>query len=398
MQSYCEKRGMQSLSIALTLALLGYCATLCLCNESNEKFLRENAKRSGVIELPSGLQYKAVKSVKSGMSPNRTSNCHVHYRGTTLEKVEFDNSRKRGSRPTQFRPSDVIAGWREALMLMKEGEVWELTIPPKLAYGKRGAGKQIKPDAVLQFKIELIKVDMDDSSWFKIPPWVTNIPTFAWLLVAYFLYVTATGAGWNSPARKLNKVALEDVKGSLGNEKVFMDICVSGMTEGLVLRERIEIELFSSLVPKTSANFLHLCTGDRGLGKCGKRLHYKDSFFHRVIPGFMAQGGDFERGNGTGGESVYGGKFDDEFELGYVPHSEPYLLSMANKGSNTNSSQFFITFTATPHLDGKHVVFGRVLESSKGAMRLLEKYGSPSGKPKAVLQVTDCGELKDKAE
>ena len=134
------------------------------------------------------------------------------------------------------------------------------------------------------------------------------------------------------------------------------------------------------------------------MGKCGKSLHYKNSFFHRVIPGFMAQGGDFERGNGTGGESVYGGNFNDEFELGYVPHSEPFLLSMANKGPDTNSSQFFFTFKAVPHLDGKHVVFGRVVDGSRAAVRILEKYGSPTGKPKATIQVTDCGELKDKGE
>ena len=384
--------------MALTLLCLYLCAFAMAMAIDNEKFLRDNAKKNGVHELPSGLQYKVLKGVKSGLQPNRTSNCHVHYSGTTLDKVEFDNSRKRGTKPTQFRPSDVIAGWREALMLMKEGEVWELTIPSKLAYGKRGAGKLIKPDATLQFKIELVKVDVDGAQWVKLPRWVTNIPTFVWLLVAYFLYVTATGAGWNSPARKLKKVALDEVKGSLGNEKVFMDICVSGMTEGWVIKERIEIELFTSLVPKTSANFLHLCTGDRGMGKCGKRLHYKNSFFHRVIPGFMAQGGDFERGNGTGGESVYGGNFNDEFELGYVPHSEPFLLSMANKGPDTNSSQFFFTFKAVPHLDGKHVVFGRVVDGSRAAVRILEKYGSPTGKPKATIQVTDCGELKDKGE
>ena len=108
---------MKLLSLMLiALILLSSCVILSLCNENNEIFLRENAKKSGVIQLPSGLQYKVIKSVKSGLSPNRTSNCHVHYRGTTIEKVEFDNSRKRGSRPSQFRPSDVIAGWREAFV------------------------------------------------------------------------------------------------------------------------------------------------------------------------------------------------------------------------------------------------------------------------------------------
>ena len=124
---------------------------------------------------------------------------------------------------------------------------------------------------------------------------------------------------------------------------------------------RIEIDLFCD-TPKTSENFRCLCTGERGLAqKSGKPLHFKDTTFHRVIPGFMAQGGDFTNFNGTGGESIYGERFADENFI--HKHTGPGILSMANAGPGTNGSQFFLCFNKFAHLDGKHVVFGQV---SKG--------------------------------
>lgn len=168
------------------------------------------------------------------------------------------------------------------------------------------------------------------------------------------------------------------------NPKVFFEVSIDGNPKG-----KIVMSLFNTVCPKTAENFRCLCTGEKGTGASGKSLHYKDSIFHRVIPNFMLQGGDFTNFNGTGGESIYGNKFNDENF--HVHHEVEGLLSMANAGPNTNGSQFFITTVATPHLDGKHCVFGKVVEGYD-LVKLIENNPTSDGdKPKLEVKIVDCG-------
>lgn len=170
---------------------------------------------------------------------------------------------------------------------------------------------------------------------------------------------------------------------------VFFDISVGGEPQG-----RVRMNLYDNPdIEKTTENFRALCTGEKGLTKDGKTpLSYKGSIFHRVIKDFMLQGGDFTKFNGTGGESIYGEKFADE-AFPYK-HTKPFLLSMANAGPNTNGSQFFITTVATPHLDGKHVVFGEVADkNSEKIVSFIEKNKcAPGDKPIKEVKIEDCGE------
>lgn len=167
--------------------------------------------------------------------------------------------------------------------------------------------------------------------------------------------------------------------------RVYFDISIGGETAGRVL-----FELFTDIVPKTAENFRALCVGFTPENS-SKKLTYKGSIFHRIIKSFMVQGGDFTNFDGTGGESIYGEKFEDEnFTL---KHDKPYLLSMANAGPGTNGSQFFITTVPTPHLDGKHVVFGRVLKGSE-VVRELENCKKEGERPIECCKIDNCGELQ----
>lgn len=170
------------------------------------------------------------------------------------------------------------------------------------------------------------------------------------------------------------------------NPRVFFDVVI-----GKAAPRRIEFELYKDTVPNTAENFRALCTGEKGVGKSGKPLHYKGCVFHRIIPEFMIQGGDFTTGDGRGGESIYGKKFADEnFDK---MHTKPGILSMANSGPNTNGSQFFITTVVTNWLDGKHVVFGEVI-SGMDVVKDMEAQGSkPSGKTKVKVYISDCGQI-----
>ena len=177
--------------------------------------------------------------------------------------------------------------------------------------------------------------------------------------------------------------------------RVYFDVSLGGVAVGGVLAGenpigRIEMTLRSDVVPKTAENFRALCTGEKG-----RKLHFKGSTFHRVIPAFMCQGGDFTKGDGTGGESIYGAKFGDEnFAL---KHTGAGTLSMANRGPHTNGSQFFLCTGQTKHLDGKHVVFGSVTKGMH-VLERIEAVGSKSGKPSQRVTIADCGQLEEEED
>lgn len=199
-----------------------------------------------------------------------------------------------------------------------------------------------------------------------------------WFLPGILIAVSILGC--NQPT------VAQDPDDAKVTHQVFFDVKIGDKEP-----QRIVMGLFGDTVPKTSENFRALCTGEKGDGNSGKPLHYKGSVFHRVIPEFMLQGGDFTNGNGTGGESIYGEKFADEnFKL---KHTKPGLLSMANAGPNTNGSQFFITTIKTDWLDGRHVVFGKVIDGMD-TVKAVEAVGSRSGRTSEKVTIVDSGELK----
>ncbi|KAJ3064662.1 peptidyl-prolyl cis-trans isomerase cpr6 [Podochytrium sp. JEL0797] len=181
------------------------------------------------------------------------------------------------------------------------------------------------------------------------------------------------------------------MNGSAARPQVFFDIAMGSVPAG-----KIVMELYSDIAPKTCENFKVLCEGNTVSQTTGVKLAFKGCTFHRVIKNFMIQGGDFTNHNGTGGESIYGEKFEDETFEG--KHDKAGLLSMANAGPNTNGSQFFITTVATPHLDGKHVVFGRVIKGM-GVLRRIENCEKgDNDKPVEDVVISECGVYDAKAD
>lgn len=168
--------------------------------------------------------------------------------------------------------------------------------------------------------------------------------------------------------------------------RVYLDVEIDGQNIG-----RIVIGLYGEVVPKTVENFRALCTGEKGDGPKGKPLHYKGTPFHRIIPGFMIQGGDIVRGDGKSSESIYGGTFPDENFS--VKHTHPGVVAMANSGTDSNGSQFYITTIKTGWLDGEHVVFGRVIQGMDYVYAIEGGAGTYSGKPRKKVLITDSGEI-----
>jgi peptidylprolyl isomerase len=210
----------------------------------------------------------------------------------------------------------------------------------------------------------------------------------------------ATCLAVNSTGVEAKEVYHAPYPQSTSNSRVYFDLEVADKSTwfGSVDKRdlgRVEFELFDDVVPLTARNFRELCRGTQGATPDGYKLHFKGSSFHRIIPGFMIQGGDFTRGDGRGGASIYGARFKDESFAGRAgKHIAPGLLSMANAGPNTNGSQFFITVAKTSWLDGKHVVFGQVT-GGMNIIREVENLGTQSGKPTAAVSIKNCGVIVD---
>merc|ERR1712195_157546 len=226
---------LRGVALLVVFASIGHCTT-----EEGKKWLAENAKKPGVIELPSGLQYKVVKSVAKGKSSSASSPCECHYRGTLTDGTEFDSSYKRG-KPTTFAPNQVVSGWTEAMQLMKQGEKWELFLPSELAYGESKRGQHITPGAVLVFELEILKVN--EGGPFD---WITGQPHYLIFgaFILFKLYQSGVfGGGASASAGPL--VPMSEAT-SANDPRVFFDITIGEEAAG-----RIEFELFQKVVPKT---------------------------------------------------------------------------------------------------------------------------------------------------
>jgi len=346
-----------------------------------------------MAKMPSGLEYRCIRMAPASAPsvPTVATPCRCHFRGRlAADGTEFDTSYGIGT--VILRPEQAVEGWAEALMMMRQGDRWELYIPSELAYGEKGYGA-VPPNADLIVEVDLREVNSSETKGAKfelgiaVRVFIVTVLGLALLVYQHYREVDKATGREGSSAKRGAKLSVDMVAGLSGNPRVFFDMEVGGRAAG-----RIEFELFSSVVPRTAENFRALATGERGSSESGNRLHYKGSTFHRIIPGFMAQGGDTENANGEGGESIYGRTFEDEWEHAVIQHGHPGLLSMANRGENTNGAHFFITAVATPWLDDRHVVFGRVIRGMD-VLKHLEAFGSKSGRPTEAVVIADCGQL-----
>ena len=232
-----------------------------------------------------------------------------------------------------------------------------------------------------------------DTGWHPLAIWGV-------FLAFLFLVYKAMKFMQHLETMSILELPLARVAGNPKNVRVFMEFEAAGKDGTKKDVGRVEFELFSAALPRTCENFRSFCTGERGNGvQSGKPMHYKGVRLHRVIKGFMTQGGDTVRGDGTGTESIFGPMFPDEWAENktHVKHQKAGMLAMANAGPDTNGSQFYVTHRATAWLDGKHVVFGQVVDGMERIEWIEANVGSASGTPAVEVVIKDCGEVKSKS-
>jgi len=383
--------------------------------EEGMNWLKANVMQEGWTYTRTGLQYKVVDSgPTTGYPPDEDTLVVCDFVGTLTDGTEVETTRGKG--PATLKPSQVMTGLREAMLMMRAGDKWELALPSEMAFGKDSHDK-VPAGSVLLFTLELLEVHtkpsiiatmFDNTMHIYYPDWYKN-GQYASIVLLMLISLYLADIRKKKGIKRGKVVTVEEATDK-ANPRVYLKIQVGDGTEpdGLIKFTdgvTLEIELFSKIVPRTAENFRALCTGEKGACKTDPELAlcYRGSSLFRIYTDFLCQAGDITKDNGKGGESIYGPAFDDEWDNGYMLHKpNQYLLTSAagSAGENLNQSQFYFMLSPNheTYMDGRNVVFGRVVnDKGKAWMDALGKLGDKeTGEPAGEITIVDCGQMKSK--